>query len=157
MGEARRLICCYYLTADFDVEAAQQAGEPPLVTATPIDYYAATASSSSLPTPAEAISSSKINAAAASAQQSPPPLGRHPTMFPSCPHCGATNVMTRTSTYPSIETWLLCVGILLLFWPAFWIPLVMDSAKTTDHFCTSCNATVGKTRPFSDCCVKERG
>ncbi|KAL7531227.1 hypothetical protein ACHAXR_003914 [Thalassiosira sp. AJA248-18] len=128
--------------------------EPPLVTATPIDYAAA-----SLPTPAQAISTAKFNAAAASSnqQQQPPPLGRHPTNIPICPHCSQPNVLTRTSTFPSFETWICCELLLLVFWPACWVPLVMDNAKKTDHVCTRCNALVGQVKPFSDCCVKNRG
>mmetsp|Transcript_20575 Transcript_20575/g.44677 ORF Transcript_20575/g.44677 Transcript_20575/m.44677 type:complete len:185 (-) Transcript_20575:411-965(-) len=143
---------------DFDVEAAHAAAEPPLVTATPINY-----ASASLPTPAQAISTAKINNASAATtnlidiDNSNIPLGRHPTSIPICPHCSTQNVTTRTSTYPGIETWLLCFGILLICWPACWIPLVMDSAKRTDHVCSTCHAVVGEVKPFSDCCVKERG
>mmetsp|Transcript_6226 Transcript_6226/g.8104 ORF Transcript_6226/g.8104 Transcript_6226/m.8104 type:complete len:151 (+) Transcript_6226:201-653(+) len=139
---------------DFDVEANAAAAEPPLVEATPIAYAAA-----SLPTPAQAIATNKLNAAQQQQQQQTLPayFGRHPTNMPQCPHCAATNVPTRTSTFPSIETWLLCLGILLVFWPACWIPLVMDTAKKTEHVCTRCHEVVGAVKPMSDCCVKERG
>lgn len=137
---------------DFDVEAAHAAAEPPLVTATLVDY-----ASVSLPTPAGAISNAKINHNSNNFIEQSPPLDRHPTSIPICPHCFATHVTTRTSTYPSIATWLFCAGIFLLFWPACWIPLVMDSAKRTDHVCSSCHKVVGQVKPFSDCCVKERG
>lgn len=129
---------------DFDVESS----EPPLVTATPIDYASAGVSSS-LPTPAEAISNAKITSI-----KIEPPLGRHPTTLPSCPHCLATHIMTRTSTYPSYETWLMCLGLLLVFWPVCWVPLVMDTAKRTDHTCSQCHGVLGTVKPMSDCCVK---
>ena len=139
--------------------------DPPLVTATPIDY-----ATSSLPTPAQATATSKLNAAtatvtAATSNSGSTPvvdidnrhLSRHPTVIPQCSHCHQINANTRTLTFPSIETWLLCGGILLVFWPACWVPLVMDTAKKTDHICINCNAVVGSVRPFSDCCVKDRG
>ena len=146
------ILHCTTIT-DFDVES-----QPPLVTATPIPINY-DASSSSLPTPAAAISNVKINNASNKNNTSfqEPPLGRHPTSIPICINCSHTNVMTRTSTYPSMVTWVLCGGLVLLFWPACWIPLVMDSAKTTDHICTKCNNVVGVVNPLSDCCVKERG
>ena len=144
------ILHCTTIT-DFDVES-----QPPLVTATPIPINY-DASSSSLPTPAAAISNVKIDNASNTCSFQESPLGRHPTSIPICTHCSHTNVMTRTSTYPSMVTWVLCGGLVLLFWPACWIPLVMDSAKTTDHICTKCNNVVGVVNPLSDCCVKERG
>lgn len=141
----------YTRDKDFDVEG--NVGEPPLVTAVPVpvDYAAV-----SLPTAAEAISTSKLTSAGA--QTLPPPVfGRTPTNIPRCPHCSATNVPTRTSTFPSLETWLLCAGILLIFWPLCWMPLVVDSTKKTEHVCSRCHAVVGEVKPLSDCCVKERG
>eukprot|EP00584_Thalassiosira_punctigera_P023797 CAMPEP_0172552716 /NCGR_PEP_ID=MMETSP1067-20121228/47088_1 /TAXON_ID=265564 ORGANISM="Thalassiosira punctigera, Strain Tpunct2005C2" /NCGR_SAMPLE_ID=MMETSP1067 /ASSEMBLY_ACC=CAM_ASM_000444 /LENGTH=159 /DNA_ID=CAMNT_0013340763 /DNA_START=86 /DNA_END=564 /DNA_ORIENTATION=- len=91
---------------DFDVEANAPPLEPPLVTATPIADYSAAASS--LPTPAEAVSTHKINTS--QQQQQFPAFGRHPTNIPVCPHCSRTNVATRTSTFPSLETWLMAAG-----------------------------------------------
>jgi hypothetical protein len=51
----------------------------------------------------------------------------------------------------------MCFVIFWVFWPACWIPLVMDSAKFTDHICTHCGVVVGHVKPLSDCCVEERG
>ncbi|KAL9178368.1 hypothetical protein ACHAXT_000015 [Thalassiosira profunda] len=154
--------------SDFDVEASQ----PPLVTATPIPAnYAA----GSLPTPAQAASNAKIAAAVPSAPPQPTqqsqstsfpaglwdtlrgtsrPLGRHPANV-LCPNCNKESV-TRTSTYPGWETWVLCGLIALIFWPAFWVPLVMDTLKTTEHVCSGCGVAVGQVKPLTDCCVKER-
>ena len=87
----------------------------------------------------------------------PQHLGRHPTSIQQCQHCRATNVMTTTKTYPSIETWLVVLGVVLIFWPAFWIPLIIDSAKKTDHMCKQCGGLVGHVKPLSDCCIEERG
>lgn len=107
------------IIADFDVEASQ----PPLVTATPIpvDYAAA-----SLPPPAQASANAKIAAAVPSAPPQPTqqsqstsfpagvwdtlrgtsrPLGRRPANV-LCPNCNQESV-TRTSTYPGWETWVL--------------------------------------------------
>lgn len=159
---------------DFDVEAnapLPPAVEPPLVHATPIDYAAV-----SLPTPAEAVSNNAIHQQHVASheihlqqtqrqklqqpsqgEQLPPPLGRFPTNVPVCHHCGATNVATRTSTYLTIETWLMTLGLLLVFWPICWFPLVVDSTKTTDHVCTHCQNVVGTVKPLSDCCVRDRG
>jgi len=130
---------------DLDVEANAPSG-PPLVVATPIDNnnYA----SSLLSTPAEAIN--KMNASTL------PPFGREPTNIPTCPNCGKMNVMTRTSTFATLQTWLLVLGLLVLFWPICWLPLVVDSAKKTEHVCTQCHTVVGTVQPMSDCCVKEQ-
>jgi hypothetical protein len=89
--------------------------------------------------------------------QSRPHLGRHPTSIPQCQHCQTINVMTITRTYPSMETWLMVLGVVLIFWPAFWIPLVINSAKKTDHNCKQCGELVGQVKPLSDCCIEERG
>eukprot|EP00581_Thalassiosira_minuscula_P002182 CAMPEP_0183743700 /NCGR_PEP_ID=MMETSP0737-20130205/65354_1 /TAXON_ID=385413 /ORGANISM="Thalassiosira miniscula, Strain CCMP1093" /LENGTH=132 /DNA_ID=CAMNT_0025979327 /DNA_START=557 /DNA_END=954 /DNA_ORIENTATION=- len=71
---------------DFDVEANTAAAEPPLVEATPIAYAAA-----SLPTPAQAIATNKLNTAQQQQQQQTLPayFGRHPTNMPPMPPlCG---------------------------------------------------------------------
>ncbi|KAL7429564.1 hypothetical protein ACHAXH_002896 [Discostella pseudostelligera] len=137
---------------DFDVETAAVIATP-VVTATPVTYATA-----SLPTPAEAVSNVKINTSTSNkTSTSNIPLGRHPTSISQCPHCLATNIMTRTSTYPSIETWLMCLFLLLVFWPICWVPLVYDAAKQTDHICTGCQKVVGCVKPLTDCCVEERG
>jgi len=132
---------------DFDVEA-NAPSEPPLVVATPIDNnnYA----SSLLPTPAEAINTNKINISTL------PPFKRQPTNIPTCPNCGKVDIMTRTSTFATLQTWLLALGLLVLFWPICWLPLVVDSAKKTEHICTYCHTVVGTVQPMSDCCVKEQ-
>ncbi|KAL3810380.1 hypothetical protein ACHAXA_002847 [Cyclostephanos tholiformis] len=131
---------------DFDVAATR---EPPLVTATPVVYE-------SLPTPAEA----KINHANARTNKHDdilPSLTRHPTSIQQCPHCGATNVMTSTRTYPGPETYVMCLILMLVFWPVCWMPLVMDAAKRTDHMCKRCGGVVGHVKALSDCCIEERG
>mmetsp|Transcript_29612 Transcript_29612/g.44793 ORF Transcript_29612/g.44793 Transcript_29612/m.44793 type:complete len:175 (-) Transcript_29612:1057-1581(-) len=146
--------------------------EPPLVTATPISSSTASAS---LPTVAEAINISKLaaagastaavgatsalsNATAATHQQSDnSSLGRFPTSIATCPHCRTSNIATKIRTYPTCETWGMIIALFFVFWPVCWFPLVMDSCKTTDHYCTSCNEHVGRVKPLSDCCVKEMG
>ena len=91
---------------------------------------------------------------------------RVPATIPICPHCHTADIKTRIRTYPSIETVALTI---LLFWlnilslmqgspiPFFLIPLVNDSFKTTDHYCTHCNEMVVKVKPFRDWGVKEMG
>ena len=119
---------------------------PPIVTATAV--------AASLPSVEEArFHASHAKATAASEA----PLNRHPTQLGSCPRCSSPDISTRTQTYPSCETWALCVVLALVFWPVFWIPLVMDSTKRTDHLCNRCHEVVGTVKPFHDCCVKERG
>ena len=49
------------------------------------------------------------------------------------------------------------LGVVLIFWPVFWIPLIIDSAKKTDHNCKQCGGLVGHVNPLSDCCIEERG
>ena len=130
------VLCLRDTPQDFDVHAS--AGEPPLVVATPV-YV-------SLPAEANIIN--------ADVQ---PSLKRHPTSVQQCPHCGTTNVMTTTKTYPGPETFVLCFILMLVFWPLCWMPLVMDAAKRTDHICTRCEGVVGHVKPLSDCCIERRG
>eukprot|EP00525_Craspedostauros_australis_P013016 CAMPEP_0198135106 /NCGR_PEP_ID=MMETSP1442-20131203/60419_1 /TAXON_ID= /ORGANISM="Craspedostauros australis, Strain CCMP3328" /LENGTH=155 /DNA_ID=CAMNT_0043796267 /DNA_START=114 /DNA_END=581 /DNA_ORIENTATION=+ len=81
--------------------------------------------------------------------------GRTPMFLIRCPTCNRENVRTLTRTYPNAATWVF-VGIsAIVFTPLFWVPLVMDSMKQTDHFCQSCGGKVGTVKPMEDCCVKE--
>ena len=115
--------------------------EPPLVTATPVTAATVAASSSSASASAPII----------------PPTAQFPTTISNCPHCHSTQITTKIRTYPSCETWAMVVGLFLVFWPICWFPLVIDSCKMTDHYCTNCNENVGRVKPLSDCCVKEMG
>ena len=117
----------------------------------------ATAVAASLPSAEEARFNASHAKPTASGNEREAPLNRHPTQLRTCPNCSASNIGTRTQTYPSCETWVFCGAVALFFWPVFWIPLVMDSAKRTDHLCNHCHSVVGTVKPFSDCCVKERG
>ena len=130
--------------------------EPPLVTATPITTEAAM--SSSLPTVAEAINTTKLNATQQREQQeTSEATGRFPTTLNKCPACHTSQITTRIRTYPSCVTWTVVAILFLVFWPVCWIPLVIDTCKSTDHYCTHCSNVVGKVEPLSDCCVKEMG
>jgi len=82
-------------------------------------------------------------------------LGRNPVQM-NCPMCKKQNVTTRTKTYPNWMTWAAAAGMALIFWPVFWIPLVIDPAKKTEHYCSNCHENVGTVQPFSDCCVTKR-
>mmetsp|Transcript_8146 Transcript_8146/g.11721 ORF Transcript_8146/g.11721 Transcript_8146/m.11721 type:complete len:172 (+) Transcript_8146:115-630(+) len=146
-------------------------GEPPLATAIATPIIAATAVSS-LPTVAEAINTSKLAASTAAVgatsalsnasqpwggSELPISSGRFPASITACPHCRSSQVTTRIRTYPSLVTWAVVVGLFLVFWPVCWIPLVIDSCKTTDHYCALCSENLGSVKPLSDCCVKEMG
>ncbi|KAL3764647.1 hypothetical protein ACHAWO_010451 [Cyclotella atomus] len=83
-------------------------------------------------------------------------LGRSfPVTLPECPYCKKKNVMTVLDTHATSGTYIMCVflGIIsaLILW---WIPLVLDSCKKTDHKCSKCEKIVGSIEAFSDssCC-----
>lgn len=138
---------------------------PPLVVATAV--AAAAADSTLLPIVAEAINLSKF------ASSTPPTtqqqqagglpvtatlaLGRFPAALSTCPICHRSQITTRIRTYPSCETWTMVTTLFLVFWPICWIPLVVDSSKMTDHYCTICSENVGTVKPMTDCCDKEMG
>jgi hypothetical protein len=82
---------------------------------------------------------------------------RLPTILSQCPHCRAVNVPTLTRTFPSAVTWLAVLVMLIIFWPLFWLPLVVDQCRHTTHVCTICHNEVGEVPAFADCCVTERG
>jgi LITAF-like zinc ribbon domain len=81
---------------------------------------------------------------------------RVPILLRPCPFCQNT-ARTQTRTHPNWLTWIAVVSLLIIFWPIFWIPLVCDSWKQTDHYCSHCNVKVGEVSPFQDCCEKRRG
>jgi hypothetical protein len=83
-------------------------------------------------------------------------MSRTPILVPQCPICYKHNVRTRTTTYPDFMTWVTCAVLLFIFWPFFWIPLVLDSTRRTTHYCSACHNEIGSIRPFKDCCVKHR-
>ena len=87
---------------------------------------------------------------------SDPTVSRFPMNMRECPNCHRAS-RTRVVTKPSCKTWV-AFGIMTgVFWPLCWVPLVSDSCKETEHFCTSCGAKVAKVRAFQDCCVEHRG
>mmetsp|Transcript_27729 Transcript_27729/g.58274 ORF Transcript_27729/g.58274 Transcript_27729/m.58274 type:complete len:153 (-) Transcript_27729:440-898(-) len=108
----------------------QHVEDPPLATAFPV--------SSSLPT-VEAVSAEKMTTPSAPVADSfgGQILGRQPISIGMCPHCQQYGVMTRIRTYPSWETWFACAVLLLVFWPACWVPLVYDSVNSTLHYFSS--------------------
>lgn len=83
-------------------------------------------------------------------------LTRFPMMMVECPHCHSES-RTRVTTAPSWQTWASSFGLCFLFWPISWVPLVVDTCKTTEHFCVTCGYKVGEVKPFTDCCVEKRG
>ena len=82
-------------------------------------------------------------------------LGRRPVGLSECPCCHQKNVRTSTKTYPNIGTWFGVVATSLCFFPLFWVPLVVDNCKQTDHYCQSCQKKVGTVKPLEGCFVKE--
>ena len=83
-------------------------------------------------------------------------LPRVPTVLQVCPHCHKTASTTRIRTAPNWVTCLIGLVLLFLFWPVCWIPFVTDAMKKTEHYCQSCDQSVGTVEPFQDCCVKHR-
>mmetsp|Transcript_16115 Transcript_16115/g.19083 ORF Transcript_16115/g.19083 Transcript_16115/m.19083 type:complete len:122 (+) Transcript_16115:99-464(+) len=77
---------------------------------------------------------------------------RHPMLLDACPSC-SKQVTTSINTHFALSTWAAVVVLAICFWPLFWVPLVVTSAKKTDHFCPQCDAKVGTVAPFSDCCA----
>ena len=85
-----------------------------------------------------------------------PTFTRFPMPLMSCPNCNQES-RTKIRTAPAWETWVAVVVLFFLFWPACWLPLVMDNCKKTQHFCVSCGAEVGTVSAFHDCCVNYQG
>jgi hypothetical protein len=85
-----------------------------------------------------------------------PMISRFPMMLESCPHCNRES-RTRVTTAPNWRTWTAAGGLFFVFWPLCWLPLVVDSCKTTEHFCVTCGSKVARLEAFEDCCVETRG
>ena len=80
---------------------------------------------------------------------------RRPVNLSFCPKCSREHVRTRTRTHPNFVTWILAGVTGALCFPLFWIPLVVDAAKQTDHYCQNCGQKLGTIKPLEGCCVKE--
>jgi hypothetical protein len=50
----------------------------------------------------------------------------------NCPYCQQSAV-TRTRSQIDCFTITMIVILILLFWPLFWVPLVVPGCKTTEH------------------------
>lgn len=85
-----------------------------------------------------------------------PTVSRFPMMMESCPHCNQES-RTRVTTEPNWRTWTAAGGLFFVFWPICWVPLVVDSCKTSEHFCVKCGSRVARVEAFEDCCVETRG
>mmetsp|Transcript_23311 Transcript_23311/g.35449 ORF Transcript_23311/g.35449 Transcript_23311/m.35449 type:complete len:145 (-) Transcript_23311:1056-1490(-) len=83
-------------------------------------------------------------------------FSRNPMKIDPCPLCGQ-RTKTRVVSSPNWLTWVTAVGVGIFCFPLFWVPLVMESCKRTEHFCTKCQNYLGEAKPFSDCCVSRRG
>ncbi|KAG7345154.1 LITAF-like zinc ribbon domain containing protein [Nitzschia inconspicua] len=84
-----------------------------------------------------------------------PTLSRGPMMMRQCPHCHQES-RTRVTTAPAWQTWVASGALCFVFWPIFWVPLVLDNCKDTSHYCVLCGNEVGKVSAFEDCCVTTR-
>ncbi|XP_076338959.1 lipopolysaccharide-induced tumor necrosis factor-alpha factor homolog [Tachypleus tridentatus] len=73
-----------------------------------------------------------------------PSFGETPVQT-TCPNCHNT-VVTTVDKKAGLFAYLMALIICLLFCPCFWIPLVMDSCKDTEHTCPSCNAQLGTSK-----------
>mmetsp|Transcript_17384 Transcript_17384/g.32113 ORF Transcript_17384/g.32113 Transcript_17384/m.32113 type:complete len:138 (+) Transcript_17384:372-785(+) len=62
-----------------------------------------------------------------------PTLARVPMMMRQCPRCRQES-RTRVTTKPSWQTWLATGALCFVFWPIFWVPLVVDNCKETSHY-----------------------
>jgi len=78
---------------------------------------------------------------------------RFPMTVEACTHCNK-KVTTSINTRMAMQTWIAVLILAICFWPLFWVPLVVASAKKTEHFCPQCDAKLGEVAPFSDCCAK---
>mmetsp|Transcript_19325 Transcript_19325/g.36482 ORF Transcript_19325/g.36482 Transcript_19325/m.36482 type:complete len:179 (-) Transcript_19325:137-673(-) len=82
-------------------------------------------------------------------------LSRDPVPLQPCMHCGR-NGRTRVTTSPNWVTWCLVGLLLFLFWPLFFLPLVMNSTRRSVHRCNMCDEKIAVIQPCEDCCVKHR-
>lgn len=73
---------------------------------------------------------------------------RHPVTLTYCPSCAKEQTQTYTRTKANGTTFLCVVAGVIIFWPLAWIPLVMRSAKQTNHHCSNCGVKVGRVKPF---------
>jgi len=105
---------------------------------------------------AAASSSNKKKNSGANNYANDPTVSRSPMMMAECPNCHRES-RTRVTTAPSWKTWAATGCLFCVFWPLCWVPLVVDSCKTTDHFCVTCGSKVAKVGAFQDCCVEHRG
>lgn len=88
-------------------------------------------------------------------QHADPSFTRFPMMDITCAQCHQVG-RTKVRTAPAWQTWAATGVGFLLFWPLCWLPLVMDSCKKSEHFCTNCGHKLGTVAPFQDCCVNTR-
>lgn len=58
-------------------------------------------------------------------------LGRHPVNM-TCPYCRQA-AMTRARTHIDCVTILMVIVIIFIFWPLFFLPLIIPGCKTTTH------------------------
>ncbi|KAI2499587.1 hypothetical protein MHU86_14882 [Fragilaria crotonensis] len=65
----------------------------------------------------------------------------------TCPNCHQ-QVRTRVRHLVDGGTIVAVIALLLLFWPLFWLPLVIPGCKSTHHYCAHCNYRIAK----EDCC-----
>ena len=80
---------------------------------------------------------------------------RHPMNLAFCPNCCEDNIRTRTRTYPSAVTWTAVAVSAITFFPFFWVPLVVDNMKQTDHYCQKCGQKLATIKALQGSFAKE--
>ena len=81
---------------------------------------------------------------------------RSPMRIQACSNCHQPT-KTRTISSPNCITWCIVLVVFVFCWPLFWLPLVMDRCKKTNHVCGKCHTVIGEVRPLEGCCVKYKG
>ena len=72
--------------------------------------------------------------------------------LPAAVLCSGCKRRVTTTVYHEIkaDTGIIMCILCCLFWPAMFIPLCVDSCKTTSHYCQNCRKLLAVIRP--DCC-----
>jgi hypothetical protein len=75
-------------------------------------------------------------------------LGREPVQLPACPYCHRPTVTIVKHEVEGV-TVLAAAIVMLLFWPLFWLPLLVPACKASKHYCSECHRPLGRTEPCS--------
>jgi len=67
----------------------------------------------------------------------------HTPVAQTCPHCKG-GISTRVKHEVGDGTWAGVCCMLFVFFPCWWLPLVIDDCKDAIHECPNCNQVVGR-------------